>query len=184
VRHEVLRGQVIEAWRALPGPSVLIVALAACSPTQATPPTVLIGGGAPVSSAAPTASRTASPTSPKKEAGPIAWMESEPAARDRARRTKLPLIVWVRASWDAATMEMERKVWTDPRVLEAARPFVALRLDVTDTDGYAERYAEQYEVRGVPTIVLYDARGRRVDAFIGSRDPADLVAALRRVAEE
>jgi thiol:disulfide interchange protein DsbD len=79
---------------------------------------------------------------------------------------------------------MERRVWTDPRVVAAARPFVALRLDMTDTEGDAERLAERYEVVGMPATVLFDARGQRVKSLLGYRDPAELAAALRAVAEE
>ena len=69
-------------------------------------------------------------------------------------------------------------------MIAAARPFVALRLDVTETEGDAERYAERYEIKGVPTVVLFGAGGRRVEALVGFRDPAELAAALRAAAEE
>jgi thiol:disulfide interchange protein DsbD len=116
-------------------------------------------------------------------AGPIAWETSEPAARERARRAELPLVVFARAEWDAAGLEMERRVWTDPRVVAAARPFVMLRLDLTAAEGDAERYAERYDVRGLPTIVFFDGRGRRVAALFGLQDPDRLVEALHDAAE-
>ncbi len=116
-------------------------------------------------------------------AAPIAWETSEPAARERARRSGRPLIVWVRADWAVAALEMERTSWADPRVAAAARPFVALRLDVSEAEGDAERYAERYQVTGLPTTVLVDARGVRVAGLVGYQDGERLASALRAAAE-
>jgi thiol:disulfide interchange protein len=162
----------------------LAVALAACSAERAVPTVVIPGGASPPAvelSAEP--STAAAPGHAPRAARPIAWEASEPAARERARRVGLPLIVWVRADWDAATLEMERMVWEDPGVRGAARPFVALRLDVTDAEGDAERYAERYGLVGMPATILFDARGQRVAAFFGFRDAPTIAEALRRASE-
>jgi thiol:disulfide interchange protein len=79
---------------------------------------------------------------------------------------------------------MERDVWSDPRVQSAARVFVALRLDLTAAEGDAERYAERYEIKGMPFTVLLDGRGRRVASLFGYQDVDKLVEALLRAAEE
>ena len=164
--------------------AVLAAAVLSCSADHGAPPTIVIPAGdpLPVLGPGPAPDASASVATPR-EAPPIAWVTSEPDARDRARRVGLPLLVWARADWDAATLEMERKVWTDPRVREAARPFVALRLDLTNTEGDGERYAERYELKGVPSVILLDARGRRVTTLVGSRSAAVLVEALGRAAE-
>ena len=142
----------------------------------------MIPAGNPLPVVGPLAAASSSTASPR-EAPPIAWVTSEPDARDWARRLGLPLLVWARAEWAVAALEMERKVWTDPRVREAARPFVALRLDLTETEGDAQRYAERYDLTGVPSTILFDARGRRVATLIGSRSPEAVVEALQRAAE-
>jgi thiol:disulfide interchange protein len=134
---------------------------------------------------APAPSRVASAASSarsKKDLTSIAWLDSEPTARARARREGLPLLVWFHAEWDAASAQMARSVWTDPAVIEAARPFVALRLDVTETEGDSERYAERYAIRAVPTTILFAPGGSRVETFTGTVDPSHLVIALRAAA--
>jgi thiol:disulfide interchange protein len=95
----------------------------------------------------------------------------------------MPMIVWARADWAAPALEMERRVWTDPEVVAAARPFVALRLDLTEAEGDAERLAERYAVTGMPMTVILDARGNRVAGLFGFQNAAALAAALRRAAE-
>jgi thiol:disulfide interchange protein len=119
----------------------------------------------------------------KKDVGPIAWIDSEPEARGRARRAGRPMLVWVRADWDAATLEMERRVWTDPAVIAKVRPFVPLRLDLTETEGNAELYAQHFDVQGLPTTIVLDAAGRRVAAIVGYRDAATVLEALRAAEE-
>jgi thiol:disulfide interchange protein len=120
----------------------------------------------------------------RRPAPPIVWEASESAARERARRAGLPLLVWIRADWDASGLEMERTTWLDPKVAEAARPFVALRLDVSAAEGDAQRYAERYEVNAVPMLVLFDAHGQRAASLTGYQNADRVVDALRRAAED
>jgi thiol:disulfide interchange protein len=164
------------------GASAFLAVVAACA-APARVATVLIPPGPP----APVLDIVPSPggaATAKSAAGPIEWETSEPLARERARRVGLPLLVWVRADWDAAGLEMERTTWLDPKVREAARPYVALRLDVSAAEGDAQRYAERYDVQRLPTILLFDARGQRVGALGGYQDAARVAEALRRAAED
>jgi thiol:disulfide interchange protein len=145
----------------------------------------VIAGGAPAPLLDPVLAVSASP--PRERAPrlspPIVWETSEPAARERAQRAGMPMIVWARAEWAAAALEMERTAWAAPAVIEAARPFVALRLDLSAAEGDAERYAERYQIAAMPTTVLFDGRGRRVAVLAGYQDPSTLAAALRSASE-
>ena len=118
----------------------------------------------------------------QEELAPIDWVHSERDALARARRTGRPLLVWIRAGWETASLEMERRSWTDPAVIQAARPFIALRLDMTETEGDAERYAERYDVKMVPTTILFGLGGRQMQTLTGFQDAAVLAAALRAAA--
>jgi thiol:disulfide interchange protein len=161
----------------------LITTLTACSSERALPPTIVIASGAPAPPVEPATASSSTQERAPRQAPPIAWETSEAGARERARRVGLPLLVWVRADWDAASLEMERKTWADLRVREVARPFVALRLDVTEAAGDAERYAERYEVKVIPMTILFDARGQRFASLPGFQDALPVAAALRRASE-
>src|SRR5262249_52272143 len=153
---------------------------------RAAPPTIVIPMADPpalATAAAPSPGASTSSEPPQRELPAIAWIGSEPEARERARRLGLPLLVWARADWSAATIEMERKVWTDARIRDAARPFIALRLDLTAAEGDAQRYAERYELTAMPSVILFDARGERVVVLTGFREVLTLVEALHRAAE-
>ena len=133
---------------------------------------------------APAANVAASARPASPGAAPIAWMTSERDARDRARKQSLPLLVYVRADWAAACLEMERSAWLDPRVGAAARPFVALRLDVTEAEGDAELYAQRYGVSGIPEILVVDPAGRTVARSVGASSSEALVSLLHDAAGE
>jgi thiol:disulfide interchange protein len=126
------------------------------------------------SASAPSSSPRSSPRSTA-----IAWMTSERDARDRARQQNLPLLVYVRASWAAPCIAMERDAWIDPRVVEATRRFVPLQLDVTEADENAELYAQRYGVDRMPEILVVDPAGRTL-ATSGARTSADSLAAFLR----
>lgn len=137
-----------------------------------------LAAASPDTSAAP---RAAPPRAPEP-AGDIAWETSEPAARERALRSGLPMIVWVRAAWATPVIAMEREAWRDGRVVAAARRFVALRLDLTEADAEAEAGAKRYDVTIVPMTVLIDAKGRRAATLGGLVSAETLAAALAKVA--
>ena len=165
---------------AIVAPAAMIAACASPGP----PPAVVEIGGP---SAAPPAIVTSAVAPPAKAHPPaakvITWETSVPDAEARARRGS-PMIVWARADWIAAATQMERGAWADPRVVEAARGFVALRLDLTNADDLStELLAQRFRVTALPTIVIMDARGARTRTIIGLTTPEAILAALAEVAD-
>lgn len=154
---------------------IAIGSLLACS---STPPVIIAPTPAPVAvdPEPPVSAPTSKPRS-VKEPPPIAWIESDADARALAHKLRVPLVVYVRASWAAPCIAMERDVWTDPEVRRAARSFVMLRLDATDTDSGVEMTISRYDVAGIPSIVIVDVDGRTT-AVTGYVDKAKLVRVL------
>ena len=173
-------------------PVALLVAGIACGTAPApaasepiTSPAIL---GIPPAESAPTVAPLAT-EAPRLQpvsshATVIAWITSERDARDQARKKNLPLLVYVRAAWAAPCIEMERTAWRDPRVIAAASGFVPLQLDVTETDGNAELYAERYAVTTIPEILVVDPGGHTLATNLGGASAERLVTLLRDVAGE
>jgi periplasmic divalent cation tolerance protein len=67
--------------------------------------------------------------------------------------------------------QFEDGVLAKPVVVEAAREFVCVRLD-------AAREAKKYDVRGVPTVLVLDARGNELARVAGLVEAEQLVARL------
>lgn len=90
-----------------------------------------------------------------------------------AKRERRPVLVYARADWVTACLELERRTFPSPQVQRAAQRFVALRLDATNEEDPTVKFAlNELEVEGLPTILLFDpVTERRVvlDRF-GSAD--------------
>jgi thiol:disulfide interchange protein len=113
----------------------------------------------------------------------MAWERDEGVARARARREGRPLLVYLRADWSAASLWMEREIWSDPRVLAEGGAFVALWLDVTSAEGDAELYAQRYGASALPAVALFDREGRPAGLVLGERGVDALLAALRAASD-
>jgi thiol:disulfide interchange protein len=120
---------------------------------------------------------------PEASLEPVRWEIAEPDARARARREKLPMLVYLRADWAVASAQMEREVWTDERVIRASRAFVALKIDLTRAEGDAELYAERYSAPAVPAVLVFDADGRRVGIIAGRTGAGEILEAMERATE-
>lgn len=111
------------------------------------------------------------------------WETNLEDARARSRRERLPLVIYVRADWSAGALEMDRQVWSDPRILFHSLTVVALRVDVTDGPN-AELLAEELRVRGVPTTIFVDADGHEQKRFDGVRSIDEVLSGLREIARD
>lgn len=89
------------------------------------------------------------------------------------------MLVYLRAEWSAASLALEREIWTDPGVVRAARGFVDLKVDVSSAEGDAELLARFYDARTIPTTVVLDAEGTRVATLVGRFGRDELLVAMR-----
>jgi thiol:disulfide interchange protein len=108
------------------------------------------------------------------------WETNAADARSRARREHLPLVIYLRADWSAGAIEMDRNVWSDPRVLFQKHAIVSLRLDLTGGPD-AELWAEEYRVAAIPSTIFIDAEGHEVTRLEGSRSVEEVLTAMRAI---
>ncbi|HEY6558087.1 MAG TPA: cytochrome c biogenesis protein CcdA [Polyangiaceae bacterium] len=103
-------------------------------------------------------------------------------ARARAVREEKPLLVDFTASWCGACKELDRHTFSEERVAREAGRFLAVKVDATnDEDPRVEAALQEFKVVGLPTVVLYDSRGKealRCTDFV-SAEP--FLEAIRRV---
>jgi thiol:disulfide interchange protein DsbD len=77
---------------------------------------------------------------------------------------------------------MARETFADPRVMEKAAHFVAVKVDATDDeDPQVNQVKGKYKVVGLPTVVIYDSTGterKRFNEFVG---PEAFLAAIEGI---
>lgn len=111
----------------------------------------------------------------------LEWETDDRAARERAKRQGLPLLLVLGADWSGASLEMRRVVFSDPRLLFRPTPIVACWLDMTNEDDpNVELLAARYAVRAVPTIIVFDADGHEIARTSGYASVDEVLAALRK----
>jgi thiol:disulfide interchange protein DsbD len=98
------------------------------------------------------------------------------AALTAARVAQKPAMIVFAAEWCAACRVLDRSALADPAVAGEARRFVTAKIDVTNDDREAKRFA----VTALPTILFVDSRGSET-RVVGTIDAPALVAAMRLV---
>jgi thiol:disulfide interchange protein DsbD len=114
----------------------------------------------------------------------IAWTDFSDDALREARVAGRPVLIDFQAVWCLPCREMEHTTFRDPAVVEAARGFATLKADVTEQDDRTTALMSRFNVPGVPTYVLLDARGAERRRFIGFVAAPIFHEALRDVASQ
>lgn len=104
----------------------------------------------------------------------LTWGHVEKDAVTLAKTEKRPLMVDFTAEWCGACKKMAKETFADPRVMEKAGHFVAVKVDATDDDDpQINAVKGKYGVVGLPTVVIYDSTGaerKRFNDFVGPDD--------------
>ena len=101
----------------------------------------------------------------------------------QARADKRPVVIDFSASWCIPCREMLHTTFRDPAVIQAASHFVRLRADLTETDERSRRLTDMFDIRGVPTTVFIDKRGRILKREVGYVGARQFLSDLREIEE-
>ncbi len=94
------------------------------------------------------------PSTPK-----LVWQTYSDQALADALAAKKPVLIDFFAEWCGACKELEHDTFTDSRIRALSKKFVLLQIDATDDFPGLDKLKKTYEVRGLPTMVFYDAQG-------------------------
>ena len=91
----------------------------------------------------------------------VAWQPYSEQVLENAVMMGKPVIIDFYADWCAPCRELEQITFHDSEVVKQAEAnFVMIKIDLTRKGDPNERLLQQYDVRGVPTVVFLDKQGR------------------------
>ena len=73
---------------------------------------------------------------------------------------------------------MTREVYSDEDFIEFSRSQVFIRIFV-DSDPDNAELAREFGVKGVPTLIILDSKGKEVDRIEGGMDAPELIETLK-----
>jgi len=111
----------------------------------------------------------------------ISWINEPEAALTRAKQSNKPLLVRFVAQWCGVCRRLERNTLSDPQVAAAVNDtFIPLSIDLPDPGGQGGRFATQYMVQYVPTLLMLDPSGQEIARASGMMSPPEFLQWLRR----
>lgn len=134
---------------------------------------------APVSAKTSSSSATPNPASPVTDihAG-IAWYKgSADAAFAQARKGNKPVFLYWGAKWCPPCNQVKATLFNRRDFIELSHLFVPVYLD-GDSPG-AQKLGERFNVRGYPTMILFNAAGTEITRLPGEVDAAQYMRVLR-----
>ncbi len=99
-------------------------------------------------------------------------------------REGLPTMIYFSADWCVPCLELDRRTFTDRRVIQELRQLPRFKVDLTSYESpEAVRLRNLYGIAGVPTIVFLDGRGEEItgERIVGFVRADRLVEKLDRV---
>jgi thiol:disulfide interchange protein DsbD len=112
----------------------------------------------------------------------IAWEPYERwSSAASAPDGRKPLLIDFAAEWCIPCREMDHTTYVDPDIVREADRFHMVKADVTPENEMTTELQQKYDVRGVPTVILFSSAGAEAHRMVGYVGPDELLAAMRSV---
>jgi thiol:disulfide interchange protein DsbD len=76
---------------------------------------------------------------------------------------------------------MDHSTYVQPDVVQEAARFRMVKADMTEENDQTAALSRRYDVRGVPTVILYSSTGAEKRRFVGYVSAQEMLGAMRAV---
>ncbi len=114
------------------------------------------------------------PATPAPAEGEVEWSADYPMGLQEALLLRRPVLLTFSTGWCGWCRRLERTTFQDPRFVDLARQMVALQVDAEKQPALAQLF----RVRGYPTTVILDRRGKEIGRIVGYQPAEPFVAGL------
>jgi thiol:disulfide interchange protein DsbD len=113
----------------------------------------------------------------------VTWIPYDQEIISRAAKDKKPLILDVYADWCIPCKEMDKKVFSDPEVIELSHSFITMSLDLKRRQPFQDEVLRKYRVRGAPTAIFFDEDGVEQKRTEGLVEKSEFLEKMRWMLE-
>ncbi|HWN99077.1 MAG TPA: thioredoxin family protein [Blastocatellia bacterium] len=103
---------------------------------------------------------------PEAARGAIQWHRDLPRTFEAAAADGKLVIVDVYTDWCGWCKKMDQNIYSNPTIATLSRQQVFVKLDAED-GGQGQSFAEQMRVKGFPTTIILDGKGRVLNTAQG-----------------
>jgi len=118
---------------------------------------------------------------PERAESSLAWQPLDPASLDVARSDGKPAVVDFVADWCIPCKEMEHTTFRDPQVRRQAERFAMFKADITGESEQVDNLVDRYQVRGVPTVIVFGSAGSEARRLVGYTGPDEMAKVMREI---
>lgn len=116
-------------------------------------------------------------------AGQLQSIEWRPYS-EKSQAEGKPTVLYFSASWCIPCLELDRRTFTDKRVIDKVSSFNHYKIDLTSYESENSlELRQRYRIAGVPTIIFLDAEGKEfaTERVVGFVSAEDLLGRIERV---
>lgn len=114
------------------------------------------------------------------------WADGMVAGQTLAEEADKPMVVFFTAGWCPPCKLIKKNVMAKSEVSDALQAgFVPVQIDLTDQSANNPNLAtaQQYGVRGIPTIIAMTPKGEPIDVYGGGPKPAAFIGWLEQLSK-
>jgi len=127
----------------------------------------------------PALGASAKPAAKAGKNAPVAWRTDFDSALKEARRSGKPVFVDFYTDWCGACKYLDQTTYRDPKFVRASRNWVMVKVNA-EKGARNIQIAQKYRPEGYPTLLMVDARGKKLNQIAGAYPTEMMLAEMKK----